>query len=348
MKKTKALEKAAKLAKPQPIEIHLRAQIHQAQSALTAAQEQLGSREEFLGDLKTAVAALEPYPRPRILSFGAKGHSDITAVVKLSDWHVGEKIRLEETEGFGTFNWEIAQKRVNGLVDKIIEWVITQRSGYRIPSLAVLVEGDLVSGDIHEELRVTNEFPLPVQTANAGHLLAHAIARFAPYFDQVNLYETGGDNHGRLVKKPQAKQKAANNMMFTVYAIANAFLRAHKNISIVQPEGIKQLIDIGGWKFLSEHGDNTKAWMGIPFYGINRARGREAIRRMRTSLGFDYMSCGHWHVPNILEDAVFINGSLSGTSEYDHIAGRHARPSQTSFLVHPKYGYFNYVAWKLR
>ena len=137
-------------------------------------------------------------------------------------------------------------------------------------------------------------------------------------------------------------------MMFAVYAVTNAFLRQHKNIEIVQPLAAKQLVDIGGWKFLSEHGDTTKAWMGIPFYGIERARAREAVRRMRTDLGFDYISIGHWHVPGIVSGNILINGSLSGTSEYDHIAGRHALPAQVSFLVHKKYGLFNWVAWTMK
>lgn len=344
-KKEIALQQTIAASEPSPTEIHLRARISELENRNEHLLSEIGSRKEFLSSLIHSVQAIEPLPIKN-REYGSTSHSEVHAVVKFSDWHIGEVINPSETEGFGSFNWAIAQKRIDEISDKELDWIGTQRNSYNIPALDVFVEGDLVTGDIHDELRVTNEFPLPVQAAKAGYLLARVITKFAPHFKQVNVWETGGDNHGRLVKKPQSKQKAANNMMFAVYAVANAYLKEHGNLSIVQPEGMKQIIDVAGWKFLSEHGDGVKAWMGIPFYGIQRERGREAIRRMRTDLGFDYLSIGHWHVPSVLEDSIFINGSLSGTSEYDHGAGRHARPSQVSFLVHPRYGYFNFVAWK--
>jgi hypothetical protein len=43
-----------------------------------------------------------------------------------------------------------------------------------------------------------------------------------------------------------------------------------------------------------------------------------------------------------------MNGSLSGTTEFDHSCGRHAAPAQTSFLVHPKYGIFDFVPWTFK
>lgn len=344
--KSEAMQHAEELSKPTPTEIHLRARNSELQNVIATLHKELGSREEFLRSLLSAVQAIEPLPRPKRISYGDRSHSETHAVLKFSDWHIGERTSLVETEGFGAYDWDIAQRRIEEISDKEIGWVLTQRHSYNIPILDVFVEGDLVSGDIHEELRVTNEFPLPVQAAKAGYLLGHILSKFAPYFDRVNLWETGADNHGRLTRKPQAKQKSQNNMMFPVYAVANAYLREHKNIVIVQPDSAKQLVDVAGWKILSEHGDQVKAWMGIPWYGIQREKGREAIRRMRTDLGFDYLSIGHWHVPGIIEDSIIVNGSLSGTSEYDHIAGRHARPSQVSVLIHPRHGWFNFTAWK--
>ena len=117
------------------------------------------------------------------------------------------------------------------------------------------------------------------------------------------------------------------------------------NIRVQHAEGIKLLAEVAGWRFLLEHGDLFKSWMGIPFYGIQRGRGREAVRRMNTDLGFHYQAIGHWHVPTMLEGSTIINGSLSGTSEFDHGAGRHANPAQVAFMVHPTRGLFNMTAF---
>lgn len=86
---------------------------------------------------------------------------------------------------------------------------------------------------------------------------------------------------------------------------------------------------------------------GIPYYGMERDRAREAMKRQHTEKGFDYISIGHWHVPAIIGGNILVNGSLPGTTEFDHLVGRHASPAQVSFMVHPKFGLFNWVAWKL-
>lgn len=59
---------------------------------------------------------------------------------------------------------------------------------------------------------------------------------------------------------------------------------------------------------------------------------------MNTPKGFDYQSIGHWHVPGILGGNIFVNGSLSGTSEFDYQQTRHAPPSQMALLVHRERG----------
>ena len=173
--------------------------------------------------------------------------------------------------------------------------------------------------------------------------MGEGLARLASHFNRLDVAQCGADNHGRLQKKPQAKQKATNNWSFLVHTIAHTYVSEHTNVHISQTEGIKMLVDVNGWKFLIEHGDLFKAWMGIPFYGIQRGQGRESMRRMNTDQGFHYQCIGHWHVPTFLGGMTIINGSMSGTSEFDHGAGRHANPSQVAFMVHPRNGVFNVV-----
>jgi hypothetical protein len=59
--------------------------------------------------------------------------------------------------------------------------------------------------------------------------------------------------------------------------------------------------------------------------------------------GFHYWSTAHFHTPFFLENRHIGNGSLSGTSEFDHSQGRHAKPCQVAFLVHPKHHVFNFI-----
>ena len=321
----------------------------------------LGSREELLDTLVAATSSLEPLPA--VEWAGERRHeNEMSAVFKLSDWHVGAVTKVAETEGFGEFNWALAQSRVAYIADKFLGWIATHRRSFHIPTLNIFSEGDMVSGDIHYELQVTNEFPAPVQAVKAGGLLAQMIATLAPHFERVIVTEINIDNHSRLTKKLQFAQGGENSWGYVVHAVANARLAAHENVTINQAPGIRQLVDVVGVKFLVEHGHCVKAWNGVPFYGMERHQGKEATKRMQAMLdaerksvdeiahdiGFDYLSIGHWHVPSIISNRILVNGCLPGTTEYDHAFGRSAPPAQVSFLVHPKYKVFDWTPWGVK
>lgn len=307
---------------------------------------QLGMLRESSVAVAEAVTALKPPPLRRAPV--SKGKRAVMAVADLGDWQIGEVVSAEETAGFGVFDYEIAQARVAHLVDSFLKYLRTQRTGYKIEELYIRELGDMISGDIHEELRRYNEWPAPVQTAKAASLFADGVRRLAGDFSVVHLDMLTTDNHGRLTVKPQAKKRGENNFMFLFAVIVEEMLARCSNVHITTHSDIRPLVRVGKTRWLIEHGNDVRAWMGIPYYGMNRARGREAIRRVGESAdrGFDYRAMGHWHVPAIVEGRDFITGSLTGTTEYDHAAGRHALPSQVTYFV-GDHGPFNWTAWNL-
>lgn len=306
--------------------------------------------KEFYAEVARAVRAVDPLPVAPAIVKGKKGAKvPMSAVMHLTDWHVGERIQATETEGFGGYDWEMAQDRLCAqFVPDWLKWLDTQRSGYFVPNITVVGTGDYISGDIHDELRVTNEFPVPVQTAKAGDLLAWVVQQLAPHCEQLQLVLIGADNHSRLVKKPQAKQKASNSLSFLVHHIAKKQIEKISNVKVEEADGAKLLFKVVNTPILGEHGDTVKSWMSIPFYGMEREVAREAKRRMLNEKGFEYVIMGHWHASVFAPwSPLIVGGSLSGTSEYDHTCGRHARPHQTGFLV-GKHGPFGFVPFKLR
>lgn len=331
---------------PSEREAHLRREVQRLNADVTKLLDLRGLLTETAERVAAAVTVATP-PALVVRSGKSAHRTPFSAVLQLSDWQIGERISASETSGFGEYNWAIAQRRIAMIVAKFREWIETHRAHFNIPELVVLAEGDFVSGDIHRELSVTNEFPVPVQIARAGLLLGRAVSELSQAFENVRLVEIGGDNHGRYQPKPQFKQKAANNASYLVYTIANQFLAEHANVTPTMPDGFQTRVEIAGKQFLCEHGDNVKAVMGIPYYGMARHKGREAQRRMADHLYYDYMALGHWHVPAIIEGNILVNGSLCGTTEYDHGFGRHAHPAQVSFLVHPKWGIFDWTAWRV-
>lgn len=328
--------------------LHFKAKAQSLETSVKSLLKERGKYKALVDDLKAAVVSLEPYPRVPIQIRKGVSNTPIAAVVKLSDWQIGEVIEENETEGFGVFNFSVAEARAFKMVKKVLDWVKMHRdAGYNLRTLHVFSEADLVSGNIHYELEVTNEFPVTVAAAKAGNLLAQVIAQFAPHFDEVIVWEMSADNHGRLTRKNQSKQGALNNYSYVAHVICNEILSKHENVTTRMGEGTKLLADVLGKKFLISHGHHIMGQMGIPYYGMERDRAREAMKRQHTDKNFDYISIGHWHVPAIIGQNILVNGSLTGTTEFDHMCGRHAKPSQVSFMVHPSYGIFNWTAWTL-
>jgi len=327
--------------------LHYRAKSQTLERSIKGLLEERGKYKSLVDDIKTAIIAEPPFPRVQIVEHQATT-SPIAAVLKLSDWQIGEVIEASETEGFGVFNFEIAEARVQKLVHHFLGWIdMHRKAGYNLRVLHIFSEADLVSGNIHYELEVTNQFPVPVASVKAGFLLAWVVSQLAPHFDKIEIWEESADNHGRLTRKNQAKQGALNNYSYISHIVCNEKLRDHANVNIHMGDGTKLLADVLGKKFLISHGHHIMGQMGIPYYGFERDRAREAVKRQNTDKTFDYISMGHWHVPAIVSGNILVNGSLTGTTEFDHMQGRHALPSQVSFMVHPAHGLFNWVAWKL-
>ena len=270
--------------------VHLRAELVRMGRDVQKARDAAGQIREMADRVAAAVVAVAPFPRLAVRADKRGKESPMHAVLKLSDWHIGARISAEETSGFGSFDWEIARRRVALLGEKFLKWIATHRSSFHIPVLHVFCEGDWVSGNIHQELLSTNEFPLPEQTAKAGLLLGELVAHLAPHFPEVRLVEVGADNHGRLQPKPQSKQKAANNMSYLVYHIANCYLAKHGNVQSEIVPGINALVEVNKVRFLVEHGDTIQGWAGTPYYGMDRKIAKEALRRMRSDYRFDYIS----------------------------------------------------------
>jgi hypothetical protein len=345
----------AKINKPKPeltLEeqselLHFKAKSRSLEQSVSSLLKDRGKQIALFSDLKAAIPAIDPYPREPI---AAKKHASapIAAVVKISDWQIGEVIDPAQTESFGAFNFGLAEKRVLRLARKLVDWVtMHRRAGYEVSELHVFSEADMVSGNIHYELEVTNEFPAPIAAIKAGYLFAEFVARLAPHFPKVKLWEVNADNHGRFTRKNQWKQGAQNNWTRIAHEIANGRLLTHQNVEAIMSEGPKLLANVLGKKYLLCHGHHIMSTFGIPYYGMSRDKAREALKRMNTDQTFDYMSMGHFHVEGIVERMILVNGNLPGTTEMDAALGRHGPPVQVSFMSHPKHGLFNWTPWNL-
>lgn len=169
-------------------EVYLRKEVSGLRTQLEKAQSLAGFQQEVADRIMMAVSALDPLP---ILPYkaGGKAESEMAAVLQLSDWHIGEVIDRTETGTFGFYNYATAQERAEYITDKFIAWLHDKQRSFRVPKVYIFGQADWVSGDIHKELRATNEFPLPVQAVKSGELLARIVAKIAPHAPELHFIQ---------------------------------------------------------------------------------------------------------------------------------------------------------------
>jgi hypothetical protein len=321
----------------------LRRQLKKQEHVLESYKQSHGGLTVLMAEMRKAI---EIYTPPRVEFRELKNKTTVenpcSAVFHITDVHFGAVQNPSEIEGFGEYSPEISARRCMQYIDRAIRWVKLHRVNYKIPKAVVLVTGDLISGDIHLELMVTNAFPVPMQVVGAAKLLADQISELSKHFENVEVHFIAEDNHARLTKKPQAKEAGINSFNYLVGEFAKQTLAHHKNVDFQIYTQYEKVIKVENRRYLCAHGHNIQGWMGIPFYGIERKVARESYKRMNASddLKFHKFVIGHWHEP-FKGVKIYVGGSVQGTDAYDHKAGRHADPSQSAWLVHPKHGEFD-------
>lgn len=341
----KTLQQFKSAHRPDQEVLHLRAQVSELERKLKVERDATGEARLLAIELAEAIEAVKP---PKML-YKAQGRtsSPLTCVMHLTDLHEGEVTKKDEVDGFGEFNPEIFTKRLNAFGQAVLDHVAVQRHGYNIPNLHILGTGDYVSGDIHEELKVTNAYPGPVQAVEAGHKIGALIEMLAPHFGKVTADMITLDNHGRMTKKNQSSQGGENNYGYVVAHIVRKCVSRISNVDVHIHPKASALVPIGPERYLLFHGHQIKGWAGLPYYGFDRRIAMEAVKRMGVpEAAFTKMVMGHFHVAVDSPNWV-IGGSLSGTNAFDHGCGRHSRAHQTAWLVHPKHGQFGFTRFWL-
>lgn len=283
------------------------------------------------------VEVIENNPYSQVFSPAPK-LGDITdpheMLLMVSDAHYGEVVDPEALFGVSYDN-DICLQRMEHIRDKTIRYKELRDPVYTTQKLTIAVLGDMISGNIHEELDRTNAIPMSSQWAEMAHMLANLGFSLREHFADVEMIIVPG-NHPRIRKKPYFKQKWDNfEYMMGLYVQA----LVGDKFTVTVPKSMIHTHEILGYKIGMSHGDGYKSssFAGIPFYGL--AQRRAAFQAARKELGFDpidMLIMGHFHQllwwPGRGCD-VIINGSIKGPDEYafDNFAG--AEPARQGLLT---------------
>jgi len=303
-----------------------------------------GSEELNLERLTSDIQTIKPFPiiyKPQ--KQGDK--KEATLVSLLADFHIGAK---EYIPGFNKFDYSIACRRVNTYLKKVLDWCELHRNSYIVDEICICCLGDMISGDIHDELIRTNEFSCPEQVKKASELLSSLFASLAPHFKKVRIEFVVPDNHSRVTQKIEFAD-GTNSYNYLVGHLTKALVSGHKNIEFNIYPQIQQIIKVHDRRYLIMHGNCVRGGGGalFPMTGITRKLWRESHLRMNMSedMHFDKILMGHYHAPCNTPD-LGISGCLVSSTGFDMSAARHTPACITSFFVCGKYE-FDYTEFWL-
>lgn len=270
----------------------------------------------------------------------AKRHA--TPILLLSDLHYQEVVNPAEIGGINAYNSRIAERRIRSVFDDGIKLVRNYSGDLTIDGAVVALNGDMLTGIIHDELLNTNDqlmFPALVSLAN---ILCAGIGQWADEFGAVHVPCEWG-NHGRLFQKKKAKGAAGENFDWMLSQMVQAHFANDPRVTVEHTLSPHLVFQVYATRFLLTHGNHGVG--GSSGHGIGgiwptimRALSKIRAQMSATGVEFDMALMGHWH-QFIVSSGLVINGTPKGPDEWSTQMGFTPEPpSQSLIMVTPERG----------
>lgn len=262
-------------------------------------------------------------------------------VLTWADWHLGETVSSDETNGVNAYSMEVGRKRVRRLLDNTLH--LCQHHVVGTYEGAVLnLLGDFVSGGLHPELAKTDELEIMPTILAARDLLLWGIRQVADAFGKVYVPCVAG-NHGRMTQKPEFKRYAYKNADWVIYKLLQREFEGDDRIVIDVRPANEVDYSVYGLKIKIVHGDMLGVKGGDGIIGAIGpiVRGEIKLRGQSSTIGqdFDLLIMGHWH-QQLWLPRVMVSNCLKGFDEYARLALRAVPtpPTQPLFFVNAARG----------
>jgi hypothetical protein len=299
--------------------------------------------------LKRLTETIQAFPKARVPAKHLPSTHKSTEILNLSlsDLHSNETVDFDETGGLAQYNFGIFTRRMDYLAQSILS-IKSKLTGYNLPHLNIHALGDMGGGEIHEELSKTNDGTLVDMTFGTAFVLAQFCLDLLSAFETIDMDCVVG-NHGRMTVKPAFKQRYVN-WDYIIYQTLSLMLINEPRVKFNIPKSFWTIKELGDKRVLLLHGDNIKSWMGVPWYGIERAAAKLQQLLAANNQFFDYIELAHFHRTGEIQTpggAMFINGSAIGGNDFSLGAMfASGEPQQTLKMFNPRHNRMNF-RWPL-
>jgi len=206
----------------------------------------------------------------------------------LSDIHYGQIIEIGNHR---TFDPEICKKMFNRIVENL--------NFYRDEDdevLYIFLLGDMVEGNSNYKEQISESIEVTRQLSEITGILIGFVFDLMESYKEIKIIGVIG-NHGRIDRRRDITKENWDRIVYNQLQLA---FKNQPEVDVIVCEDFIQRVQVGDHIFIISHGDHTRCWGGIPFYGLRRD-----ISKFFLDLGkFDTMVLGHFHTFAEL----FING----------------------------------------
>jgi hypothetical protein len=301
--------------------------------------QEIADLRKLLGVLTTIDAAVPEPPKWTRLTRAKAGKKGIVTL-QLTDTHFDEVVKPEEVDYINAYNRQIAERRLRTWVEKSITLARDYIAGVEIEGVAVLATGDILSGNIHEELKESNEDHLYASAEHwIGQLIA-AIDALASEFGLLHLAAVVG-NHGRSTIKPVFKGRAHSNIEWLMWRVIARHFAGDNRITMQVSDSMDLTVRLYDTNYLLTHGDQFKGGTGISGALAPLALGqhRKTVRQMATDRPMDFMVLGHFHQYIPPSKGLVMGGSMKGYDEFAYGHNLPPEPARQAFwITSPEHG----------
>ena len=282
-----------------------------------------------------------------------KGETPQAVGGPLSDTHIGEFVDIDQMNGLNSYDFDIFNNRLYGWANQVVSLVELRRNAVPIPELVVPMLGDMISGDIHEELSHTNLANCMMQMIRGANLIAQALLYMAPHFQIVRVPCVVG-NHGRMTRKPPMKDKFMD-WDYLMYQWIAALCKNQNNIEFHIPKSFLTVFPVCNRNVLAMHGDAVSGAGSLASVTKVITNLRSVLhfkKGLENEVGdipetiaadFDSVMIGHFHRVDELDigtGTAHICGCMKGADEFAMTRLQAVtKPQQIVTYWHPKYGY---------
>lgn len=258
-----------------------------------------------------------------------------------SDWHFGETVDRTQMDGYNEYTPAIASRRRGTLVESTVDYCYSHVAGAEYPGVVVCLGGDMVSGDIHQELAMTNSQTLMESILDLSSNVVAGLKEMHRAFGKVHVVCVTG-NHGRTTHNPVAKNRNATNADWLSYNIASRETAGIPGITWQIADSNDAYFEVYNKSYLLTHGDSlgVKGGDGIIGAAGPIIRGVKKIKGAYAASGchIDHVLLGHFHQYMTLP-GITVNDCLKGYDEWaKSMRFEPHPPSQSLHFDHPVRG----------